>query len=71
LWKGGRGLFDLGEQFHGRDESVPAARKRLNVPGLVRIVSERGTELLDTVIHTLLEVYKDVRAPELFVYLLP
>ena len=59
----GRGFFDLGEQFHGRDETVPASWKRLNVAGLVRIVSERGTELLDAVIHALLEVHKDVRAP--------
>ena len=67
----GRGLFDLGEQFHRRDETVPAAWKRLNVAGLVRIVSERGTELLNAVIHTLLEVHKNVRAPEFSVYLLP
>ena len=67
----GRGLFDLGDQFHGRDETVPAAWKRLNVPGLVRIVSERGTELLDAVIHTLFVVYKNIRAPELLVYFLP
>ena len=59
----GRGFFDLVEQFHGRDETVPTSWKRLNVAGLVRIISERGTELLDAVIHTLLEVHKDVRAP--------
>ena len=35
------------------------------------MISERGTELLDAVIHTLLEVYENVRSPKFPVYLLP
>ena len=40
---------------------------RLDVPWRIRIVSERGPELLDGVIHPLLEVDVDVGSPELLV----
>ena len=38
---------------------------RLDVPWRIGIVSERGPELLDGVIHSLLEVDVDVGSPEL------
>ena len=56
-----------GDEIDRCNKAVTEAGQRLDVPWRIRIVSERGPELLDGVIHPLLEVDVDVGSPELLV----
>ena len=65
--RGDRGVLDARDEIDRCNKAVTEAGLRLDVPWRTGIVSERGPELLDDVIHSLLEVDVDVGSPELLV----
>src|SRR5215469_2797128 len=49
---------------YGRDEAVASPRQRFHISGLLRVIAERSTNLINTKVDASFKIYKGIVAPE-------